>query len=217
MRGLLPDFADELAVDSTTISTYANPHHNSDPDATWTRKPNSQHKLAWHYGYRLHLITDARHEIPVYADVMTANLNDSPTLVPLVSASVEANGLRPFIVSADAGYDSNANVEGMIALGARPVIKRVNRIVKTGAYRTMTARLMVDQEAREWVEAYNKRTSVERVFARLKGHRGLTRHSRRRLLPVTLHCLLAVLTVQASALGQVSVGGSLRQCARRVA
>lgn len=41
----------------------------------------------------------------------------------------------------------------------------------------MTARLAVDQGASDCVEAYNKRTSVERVFARLKGHRGLTRHN----------------------------------------
>lgn len=150
---------------------------------------------------------------------MTANLNDSPTLVPLVTAAVEATGLHPEIVSADPGYDSNANVEGMIALGARPVIKRVNRIVKTGKYRTSTARLEVDQEAPEWIEAYNKRSSVERVFARRKGHRGLTRHSRRRLQPVTVHCLLAVLTMQANALGKLNTGrtGDVRECARRVA
>jgi hypothetical protein len=82
----------------------------------------------------------------------------------------------------------------------------------------MTARLAVDQGASDCVEAYNKRTSVERVFARLKGHRGLTRHNRRCLLPVTLHCRLAVLTVQASALGQLSAGeANIRQCAWKVA
>lgn len=221
LRLRLPDFGEEVAVDSTTITTYANPgrEHKSDPDATWTRKPNSQRKLAFHYGYRLHLIADARHEIPVYADVMTANRNDSPTLVPLVSAAIEATGLRPSVVSADAGYDSNQNVEGLISLSARPVIKRVNRRVKTGAYRSATARLAINQESREWVEAYDKRTSVERAFARLKGHRALTRHSRRGLQPVTLHCLLAVLTMQAAALGQIDRGRMerVRECARRVA
>ena len=217
----LPDFGREVAVDSTTITTYANPGREvkSDPDATWTRKPNSQRKLAFHYGYRLHLIADARHEIPVYAEVMTANLNDSPTLVPLVSAAIDATGLRPSVVSADAGYDSNKNVEGILALGAKPVIKRVEHRVKSGRYQKPHPRLEIDQASPEWIRSYRRRTSVERVFARLKGHRSLARHSRRRLLPVTLHCTLAVLTMQAVALAHVEQGDTqkLRQCARRVA
>ena len=217
----LPDFGREIAVDSTTITTYANPGREvkSDPTATWTRKPNSQRKLAFHYGYRLHLIADARHEIPVYAEVMTANLNDSPTLVPLVSAAIDATGLRPSVVSADAGYDSNANVEGLISLGARPVIKRVEHRVKTGRYQKQSPRLEIDQRSSSWVQAYHRRVSVERAFARLKSHRGLTRHSRRGLLPVTLHCLLAVLTMQAAGLAHARQGDfdGLRECARRVA
>lgn len=191
----------------------------SDPDETWTRKPNSQRKLAFHYGYRLHLIADAHHEIPVFAEVMTANLNDSPTLVPLVSAAIDATGLRPSVVSADAGYDSNKNIEGILALGAQPVIKRVERRVKTGRYQKQSPRLEIDQQSSSWVQAYHKRVSVERIFARLKGHRSLARHSRRRLLPVTLHCTLAVLTMQAAALAKAQWGelSRLRECVRAVA
>lgn len=215
----LPDFGQEIAVDSTTITTYANPGREvkSDPEATWTRKPNSQRKLAFHYGYRLHLAVDARHEIPVYADVMTANINDQPTLLPLVSALP----IVPETVSADAGYDSGANVDGLIALAIRPVIKKVAHKTTSGNWqrRYPSARHTIDQDAAEWRAAYSRRVSVERAFARLKSHRGLTRHSRRRLEPVTLHCLLAVLTTQANALGKLNAGqwGDLRECVRRVA
>lgn len=217
----LEGFGRELAVDSTTVPTYANPGREvkSDPDATWTRKPNSQRKLAWHYGYRLHLVSDANHELPIHAEVKTANLNDSPTLVPLVSAAVGRIGVSPVNVIADAGYDSNQNVEGILALGAQPVIKRVERRVKSGRYQKQHPRLEIDQESSEWIEAFNKRSSVERIFARLKGHRSLARHCRRHLIPVTLHCTLAILTLQAAALAHVTRGDfdRLRECARRVA
>lgn len=219
LRLRLPDFGDEVAVDSTTITTYANPgrEEKSDPEATWTRKPNSQRKLAYHYGYRLHLVVDARHEIPIHADVMTANINDQPTLIPLISGLP----ITPETVSADAGYDSGANVDGLLALGIRPVIKRVHHKTTSGTWqrRHPSARNAIDQASPEWQDVYDRRTSVERAFARLKGHRALTRHSRRRLQPVTLHCLLAVLTMQAGALAQLEMGndGALRQCARRVA
>lgn len=217
LRDHLPDFGQEIAVDSTTIKTYANPGREikSDPEATWTRKPNSQSRLEFHYGYRLHLAVDARHEIPVHAEVMTANINDQPTLLPIVAALP----IVPEIVSADAGYDSAANVDGLMALAIRPVIKKVEHKTTTGEWqrRHPSARHTIDQTASEWRTIYKRRTSVERAFARLKSHRGLTRHSRRRLLPVTLHCLLSVLVVQASALGHFSTDGNIRQCARRVA
>lgn len=218
LRRHLPDFGQEIAVDSTTITTYANPGREakSDPEATWTRKPNSQRKLAFHYGYRLHLAVDARHEIPVHADVMTANINDQPTL-PLVSSLP----IVPETVSADAGYDSAANVDGLISLAIRPVIKKVAHKTTSGAWqrRHPSARHTIDQDSAEWRTVYARRVSVERAFARLKSHRGLTRHSRRRLEPVTLHCLLAVLTVQANALGKLSTGrwDDLRERARKVA
>jgi transposase len=217
----LEGFGRELAVDSTTVPTYANPGREikSDPDATWTRKPNSQRKLTWYYGYRLHLVCDANYELPVHAEVKTANLNDSPTLVPLATAAVQRLGSEPAIISADAGYDSNANVEGILTLGARPVIKRVARRTTTGRWQKPHPRLEIDQGSPEWLRAYARRVSVERVFARLKSHRSLARHCRRRLLPVALHCLLAVLTMQAAALAHIIHGDfvRMRECARGVA
>jgi len=217
----LEGFGRELAVDSTTVPTYANPGRvvKSDPDASWTRKPNSQRRLAWHYGYRLHLVCDANYELPVHAEVKTAKLNDSLTLVPLATAAVRRLGSTPAIISADAGYDSNANVEGVLALGARPVIKRVAHRTTSGRWQKPHPRLEIDQTSSDWLRAYARRVSVERVFARLKSHRSLVRHCRRRLTPVALHCLLAVLTMQAAALAHVMEGnlGRMRECARRVA
>ena len=69
----------------------------------------------------------------------------------------------------------------------------------------------------EWTRLYGQRTSVERVFSRLKGSRGLAHHQYRGLARVQAHCLLAVLTLQLKALAQVKKGGRLRECLRKVA
>lgn len=139
---------------------------------------------------------------------MTANLNDSPTLIPLVSAALGRIGVLPVNVIADAGYDSNRNVEGILARGAEPIIKRIKRrtTINLRQKRHPRPRLIIDQESPEWLAAYSKRASVERIFARLKGHRSLARHCRRRLIPVTLHCTLAILTLQAAALAHATRG-----------
>jgi hypothetical protein len=143
----------------------------------------------------------------------------SLTLVELVEQAKERIGVQPRIVAADAGYDSNQNIEGMIALGATPVIKRVNRRVKTGKYQQASPRLKIDQSATVWRSEYSSRVAVERLFSRLKGHRALTRHTRRRIEPVSLHCTLAILMMQACALAKVVAGkdAELRACVRSVA
>lgn len=51
----------------------------------------------------------------------------------------------------------------------------------------------------QWKRIYNQRTSVERVFGRLKGHRKLNMIRVRGLDKVTTHCLMSVLTMQAQA------------------
>ena len=71
----------------------------------------------------------------------------------------------------------------------------------------------------EWQALYNKRTSVERVFSRLKETRRLERHCLRGLPKVSLHAMLSVLVLQADALAKVQADrlGELRVCSRKVA
>ena len=74
-------------------------------------------------------------------------------------------------------------------------------------------------ESPQWKSAYSQRQSVERVFSRLKGHRSLGQHCRRGLAKVSLHCLTAVLVMQAEAVARLRVGDyeALRACTRKVA
>lgn len=71
----------------------------------------------------------------------------------------------------------------------------------------------------EWQALYNKRTSVERVFSRLKETRRLERHCLRGLAKISLHAMLSVLVLQADALAKVQADrvSELRACTRKVA
>jgi len=162
--------------------------------------------------------------LPIHMEVMTASINDIVTLVPLVDTAIERLGFRPQALSADRGYDSIRNVNGLLDLGIRPVVKRIDRSTpQQGAGSRVRkdgmARRSIDQDAEDWQAIYDRRSSVERLFSRLKGHRSLIRHSRRRLGPVALHCLLALMVMQANALAHARRGDidGVRECARRVA
>ena len=58
------------AIDSTTVRTHANPHRRvrADPEAGWTAKNSAGAKEGgkeWRYGYKLHMVADANHGIPL--------------------------------------------------------------------------------------------------------------------------------------------------------
>jgi IS5 family transposase len=59
----------------------------------------------------------------------------------------------------------------------------------------------------QWKKLFSRRSAVERVNSWLKGTRRLQDFCFRRLRKVTAHCLLSVLTLQASAVAQARMGG----------
>ena len=128
LRELLPDLGDEVAVDSTTVRTHANPNRQtlSDPQASWTAKNSTKAKEGgkeWHYGYKLHMAADANHGIPLGMVVTTAKRGDSPELPSVMD---QARGwfpwFRPTAVMADRGYDGMSNYQHVQRHGGVPVI-----------------------------------------------------------------------------------------------
>ena len=123
LKALLPDLGETVAVDSTTIRTNSHPHRKSpktgqlsDPEASWTAKPaiNAQGKKDkdWRYGYKLHLVADAVHEVPLASYVTTASQNDSPEMPKLLEqAESRFSWFQPKHVLADRGYDAQSNHE----------------------------------------------------------------------------------------------------------
>ena len=129
---LLPGYGKDVAVDSTTVEAYANPRRNTDPDASWTKKHSARAKGSdgeeWAYGYKVHTIADAAHDLPISIIVTTASQNDSPMLRPLIEqAEAEHDWFRvghDSTVIADRGYDSKRNNEYVHRRGAAPVIHK---------------------------------------------------------------------------------------------
>ena len=114
LKELLPDLGEKLAVDSTPVVSHSNPRKGSDPDASWTAKKdpksNSEDGLVWYWGYKLHLVVDAVHHVPLAGYTTTAKRNDSPELPPLLDRTQDAYPwLKMKYVMADRGYDARSN------------------------------------------------------------------------------------------------------------
>ena len=123
----LPDLGKEVAVDSTAVWSYSNPHRRviSDPDASWTAK-NSAHAKGgkeWTFGYKVHMVVDVNYGVPLAQIVTTANQNDFHMLPEVVQRSMSVHGwFQPEVVIADKGYDSMANHTWLDERGIVPII-----------------------------------------------------------------------------------------------
>ena len=268
LRDLLPDLGDEVAIDSTTVRTHANPNRRirADPEASWTAKNSTGAKEGgkeWRYGYKLHMVADANHGIPLGMKVTTAKNNDSPELPPVMDKTrAMFPWFKPKAAMADRGYDSMTNYEHLHNNGTTPIILiRKNgwgqlyegiytkegvptclgqvpmQYVRTDPekghlYRCAgchlagsragvkycndetwedprrSLRLFGDlrRESHEWHSLYAKRQAIERTFKSLKQSRRLERHCTRGLRQVTLHCVMAVLIYQSTALVSAQQG-----------
>lgn len=203
----LPNFGKSVAMDSTDIKAWANgaKKKTTDPNASWGVKLDTASKKKFYFGYKLHLLVDTEHEIPVAANVATASIHDVRMASRVFSEARFTNSkFHPDYIIADAGYSSD-KFKRLIKrqYRAEPIIK-VNPAHKKALF----------HETDEWKSLYNRRTAIERVFGRLKCYRRLNNVTVRRIQKVTVHCFLSLIVVQAQALhgalnNQVS---SVRQC-----
>jgi len=149
LRKLLPGFGDKLAVDSTDIKAYSNgdAKNPSDADARWgvkgaghqgdksetesTSKKSGEkgRELYRWFGYKLHLVVDALHELPIAFVVTPANESDTTQMKPLLKkAELDKPGRKPQAVIADKGYDSKDNCVAIFKeCDAAPIIPLVEK------------------------------------------------------------------------------------------
>ena len=127
---LLPDLGRLLAVDSKAIASYGKPIRDDvkraqadgrrDTDANWGKKTykgvhedgTTWEKVVRWFGFKIHLLVDSRHEIPLAMRVTKASEHDSPHLLPLVEqykARHGGLGTRAEELAADKAYDSGPN------------------------------------------------------------------------------------------------------------
>ena len=132
---VLPELGVHLAVDSKAIKSFGRPirkgkmgsttksgalDRRRDHDADWgtkTYKGIREDGTAWEkttrwFGYKLHLLVDSVHELPLAFTLTKASAGDSPELMPLVADIDEHHGVlfeRARELAADKGYDSADN------------------------------------------------------------------------------------------------------------
>ena len=184
LKAGLPGLGEVVAVDSTVVETYSNPNkkHVSDAQASWTAKPSEKNsdELEWYFGYKFHLMVDARHGVPITGFTTTASKNDTQFLSPLMD---KAKGLhewfRPNFVVADKGYDSAANHRKVMkrdALAIIPARKPSDGNVREGIYLEDGTPTCMGMVGMEYVKSDPKRGHLFRCRpqgCRLKYRKGV--------------------------------------------
>ena len=190
---VFPDFGKSVAIDATDLKAWSNGSktHKSDPDAGWVIKADSNGKRKFVWGYKMHLMVDTTHEIPITANITKGNVADIRQATPLLSQARLINSkFHPDYVICDAGYSGDK---------LRRTIKRQWRtqpIIRA----PKTHKKWLPEETPEWQLIFNRRTAVERAFGRMKNHRRLNNITVRRCRKVTVHSLIPVIVTQATAL-----------------
>ena len=116
-----------LAIDSTDIPAWVDVQKKpySDPDAKWGHRTNADAPDGSEFflGYKLHLVCDAIHGIPLAYEILPANQSDSPTLPGLVDKVASAHpNFKPRYMIADKGYDALSNYRDLDEQRIIPVI-----------------------------------------------------------------------------------------------
>lgn len=142
-------------------------------------------------------MADTQYELPIAANVATGSASDVRIASRVLSqARFTYSKFRPKYIIADAGYSSG----------------KLRRLAKA-QYRAVPI-IKVN-----WKALYNRRTSIERIFGRLKCYRRLNNVTVRRKHKVTIHCFLSLIVVQAQALHSAMNNqvASIRKCVYAVA
>jgi hypothetical protein len=188
----IPDFGKSVAIDSTDMKAWSNgtKERKTDPDAGWVIKLPTSGKAKFVWGYKLHLMVDAAHEIPIAANITKGSLHDIRQATALLHQARETYGkFHPEYVLCDAGYNSES---------LRKKIKKQFR--SRAIIKSRKTDKSIVSETPEWKLIYDRRVSVERVFSRMKGHRRLNNVTVRGLRKVSVHSLIPVIVIQAVAL-----------------
>ena len=193
----LPGYGQSVAIDSTDLKGWTNgrKHPASDPDAGMSVKKGSKGENEYCFGYKLHLLVDTEYDLPIAANITRGNFNDGRAASRVLSEARFTYGrFHPEYIIGDAGYSSSKFLR---------LIKRQYRAEPIISINPAHKKL-VFSETREWKLLFGRRSAIERVNGRLKGHRRLNNITVRGKWKVTVHCYLSMMVVQAQALSEYS-------------
>lgn len=139
IRHQLPDFGHLLAGDSKAVSSAGKPSTKKDDGrrettADYGKKTYAgknadgtlwQKKITW-FGFKIHLLVDARSELPVAYEVTKASTSDSTQILPLLEQLEEKHPAvvaRSEYLTLDRGYDAAKNNQKILDdYGIKPLI-----------------------------------------------------------------------------------------------
>jgi transposase len=209
LRSNYPGLGQRIAIDSTIVKGYSNPYKRreaiSDLDARWGVKGKKFNKPVHVFGYKLQISCDADFGLPLDYLVVPANTSDSRLYYETLLRTQLA-GNRVEVSIADAGYDSKRNILLTIKHRAMPIIHLNPRRSKDKRKRRADYLLPVRRGSDEWNRYYNMRSSVERVFSRLRMELGLEHLKLRSLHRVEVHFAICLITMTAIACTALATG-----------
>ena len=136
---MLPNFGKIVAADATVFETYGNPNRKTvkgdpcgDMDARWGYKNSARTKdkenIEWCFGYKMHAIADAIYGLPLGFILTPANASENPLLRDVIRAAQKSHRwLKPRILIADKGYDSDQNHRFLLNRNIAPIIHLVRQ------------------------------------------------------------------------------------------
>lgn len=134
LKDVLPRFGEEIAIDATAVRTYSNPNKTSkvtgevtDTEARWGVKHSAKAKdkegTEFFFGYKVHMVADATHDLPIGFTVTPANTSDSPEMREVMDKVLGTfDWFKPKAAMADRGYDAMENFTYLYKKKIDPII-----------------------------------------------------------------------------------------------
>lgn len=150
-------------------------------------KTNSQGRKSSWLGYKLHMdVADG--QIPITAILTSASLHDSQAALPL--ATITATRVANLYDLMDKGYDAEDIRQHSRSLGHVPIIDRVRRPDNQDEHGEIPVKMLPHQASR-----FRERTTIERVYSRLKDEFGGNTVRVRGNAKVMAHLMFGVLAL----------------------
>ena len=190
-----------VILDATFVKAYSrrNPHDNSrgksDPEARVGRDGKT-----YGLGYKLHIATDAKSELPLSVIAAPANENEKKHAPRLFRKAWRATGRRTKTLIADSQYSSKKLREQLQSHGVKAVIPYPANQNKKDADVLRVDKYFRTHGPYEERHIYKQRSAIERVNSRQKEQLCLERHRARGCERVTLHALFCIIAMLFNAL-----------------
>ena len=179
----LEGFGEDCAVDGKFLDTYGNPfqkekckdnraeHEATNSCKTYEMKDGSQ-KKEWHYGFRGHIICDAKYGLPIKYKVTPANNSEQTELDNMIEELEESEEEKYKLekmknLMGDAGYDNGArNKKLKEEYDINAVIDIRYRWNKDEKYKEIED-TPIARDSQKFKTKYKMRTEVERLNGRI--------------------------------------------------